>query len=155
MKTNLVKLNIEKNDFIFDLRYATNNNFTKLTQKFGPSTWEYKLYEKLFEKQQKLAADLIAYAQASKPPNVKILKKARKHINALISQDKGPFEIQGATWKNLAVSILTVPNAMKDEVALREGVRALREYLKSDASKLDKQLQYVQDLERQVSSALG
>ena len=29
MKTNLVKLNIEKNDFIFDLRYATNNNFTK------------------------------------------------------------------------------------------------------------------------------
>ncbi len=29
MKNELVKLNIEKTDLIFDLRYATNNNFTK------------------------------------------------------------------------------------------------------------------------------
>lgn len=29
MKNELVKLNIEKSDLIFDLRYATSNNFTK------------------------------------------------------------------------------------------------------------------------------
>ena len=133
----------------------TKMNFTKVTQKFGPEAWEYKLYEKIFEKQQKLAADLIAYAQRSKPPNLKILKKTKKYIKSFLNQDKGPFQVQGATWKNLAVSILTVPKAMDDIGALTEGVHALREYLKTDASKVDKQLEYVKNLERQVSNALG
>ena len=44
---------------------------------------------------------------------------------------------------------------MDDIGALTEGVHALREYLKTDASKVDKQLEYVKNLERQVSNALG
>ena len=80
--------------------------------------WEYKLYEKMFEKQQKLAADLIVYAQRTTPPSVKILKKARKYIhNFLFEQDHGPFEVQSATWKNFAVAWLTPPGALKEKDA--------------------------------------
>ena len=52
------------------------------------------------------------------PPNVKILKKARKYIHAfLYEQDHGPFEVQSATWKNFAVAWLTPPGALKEKDA--------------------------------------
>ena len=118
-------------------------------------TWEYKLYEKMYEKQQKLAADMILYAQSTTPPSKKILKKTRVYIEQFLQQDRGPFVIQGATWKNLAVAWLTTKNAMKKRPALTGGLRALREYLKTPASKEDSQLDYVKTLEKQVASALA
>eukprot|EP00505_MAST-04D_sp_SCG-Rhode-Island_P000383 Stramenopile-MAST_4_protein_383 len=135
----------------------TTQNYTRILadNQFGPGTWEYKLYEKMYEKQQKLAADMILYAQSTHPPNKKILKKTRVYIEKFLQQDRGPFVIQGATWKNLAVAWLTSKNAMQKRPALTGGLRALREYLKTPASKEDTQLDYVKTLEKQVASALA
>ena len=58
-----------------------NVNYTEKLLNYRPDMWEYKLYEKMFEKQQKLAADMIVYAQKTKSPNVKLLKKTRTYIH--------------------------------------------------------------------------
>ncbi len=128
-----------------------NVNYTEKLLNYRPDMWEYKLYEKMFEKQQKLAADMIVYAQKTKSPNVKILKKTRTYIHKfLYEQDHGPFNIQSATWKNFAVAWLTPPGALKEYDAVKYGLIALEEYIKDEESKKDPQLGYIINLEKQV-----
>ena len=128
-----------------------NVNYSDKLKNYRPDMWEYKLYEKMFEKQQKLAADLIAYAQKVTPPNVKILKKARTYIHKfLYEQNHGPFKVQSATWKNFAVAWLTPPGALNEFDAVKYGHIALKAYIKDEESKKDPQLAYIINLEKQV-----
>ena len=165
----------KKSQEIFALQRQLHGK-TKAVQ--ARHVWEYKLYEKMFEKQQKLAADLIVYAQRATPPSVKILKKARKYIhNFLFEQDHGPFEVQSATWKNFAVAWLTPPGALKKKmlvsaaspyfdkfhvlltlklllIIVKYGHVALTNFIKDEASKNDPQWTYIVGLEKKVRGIL-
>ena len=50
----------------------------------------------------------------------------------------GPFQLQSATWKNLAVSYLTVPNALKKKKNLIGGLKSLCTFLKHKSKEVDK-----------------
>jgi hypothetical protein len=50
----------------------------------------------------------------------------------------GPFKPQSATWKNLAVSYLTVPDALRDKKKLIGGLRALCMYINHESKEVDR-----------------
>ena len=60
-------------------------NFTNLLQGFKADTWEYKLYEKIFEKQQATVATMVTFAQNQKPANCKPNQKITKNSNSELS----------------------------------------------------------------------
>ena len=107
-------------------------------------TWEYKILEKTFEKQQANVATMITFAEtshndktASGSTKETILKLVRKRAAAVTKQDLGPFSVQSATWKNLAVAHLTVPGALKKKAMLRGGLRALCRFIKHPSNEVD------------------
>ena len=59
-------------------------NFTNLLQGFKADTWEYKLYEKIFEKQQATVATMVTFAQNQKPANCKPNQKITKNYTHTI-----------------------------------------------------------------------
>ena len=124
---------------------------------YSKETWEYKLYEKIFEKQQATIATMVNYAQQTIPSNFTILKLVKERTKKLIfTQDLGPFIPQSATWKNLAVSYLMAPNALESEEIMIGGLSALCEYLKHRSKEVDKdpQLNHVEGLVHRVASLL-
>ena len=58
-----------------------------MLQGFKADTWEYKLYEKIFEKQQATVATMVTFAQNQKPangkPNQKYITKNYTHYNIM------------------------------------------------------------------------
>ena len=127
----------------------TGQNYTDNTLKFPAHTWEYKLIEKQFEKQQKMAADAVTYAQLFPPQSQehdRILLVVKRWIqNITEHQVLIPFKVQFATFKNLAVSYLTRKDSLNNEEALRGGLLALLNFLKVPEARNDKQFNYITD----------
>ena len=150
---------------------SPRRNFTKeLTAPpgFKPDSWEYKIFEKIFERQQATIATMITFAESVKQDRnenagqlnsstkVSILKKVRQRVSAILKQDLGPFTVQSATWKNMAVAHLTVPGALQNRALLRGGLRALCKFIKHPSEEVDKdpQIKQVHDMITQVAGRL-
>ena len=148
-------------------------NFTRALSAgpgFRPESWEYKIFEKTFEKQQATIATMITFAEtslddaaaaaaattATGSTKENILKKVRKYVAAIVKQDLGPFVVQSATWKNMAVAHLTVPGALKKKAMLRGGLRALCRFIKHPSEEVDKdpQIKQVHDTITRVAGIL-
>ena len=130
-----------------------NRNFSRALSSgpgYRPESWEYKIFEKTFEKQQAVIATMITFAESSMDEAAattatvatgstkeSILKKVRIRVAAILKQDLGPFVVQSATWKNMAVAHLTVPGALKKKTMLRGGLRALCRFIKHSSSEVD------------------
>ena len=102
------------------------------------------------------AAAAAAATTATGSTKENILKKVRKYVAAIVKQDLGPFVVQSATWKNMAVAHLTVPGALKKKAMLRGGLRALCRFIKHPSEEVDKdpQIKQVHDTITRVAGIL-
>jgi hypothetical protein len=64
---------------------------SEIKYKYKSDTWEYKLYEKIFEKQQATIATMVTFAQKQKPTNVTILNMVMKRTKKFLKQNFGKW----------------------------------------------------------------
>ena len=70
---------------------SASNTTTTSVYKYKEETWEYKLYEKILEKQQATVATMVSFAQKIIPSNVTILRLVQKRIEHIQKQNLGEY----------------------------------------------------------------